>query len=598
MNELIRENVDLTPFTTFGIKANARFFAEYSSVAQLESIMRTAEYQQSEALHIGGGSNLLFVKDFDGIVLHSLVKGIITYRKDESTSYVIAGAGEKWTDLVDYCVNNGLAGLENLAYIPGEVGASAIQNVGAYGVEAADFIHSVECYDRLSHKIVTFKRDECRYGYRDSMFKHEGRGRFYVIRVSYRLTDSTLASHLDYGPLRSLKEKLGHAPTIEEVRDEIIAIRKTKLPEPSEIGSAGSFFTNPVVPRPFYQEVVCRNNPYVPYYDLPDNPDYVKIPAGWLVEHSGMKGATIGGAIVYPKQCLVIANKGNATATDVVQLAEHVRDEVFRNFGVLLKPEVNYIDSSIYVTILGSGTSKGVPEVACNCHVCKSDDIRDKRLRASVYVRTRGLSLLIDASPDFRQQALTHDIKEIDAVLVTHSHYDHVGGIDDLRPFCIYGNIPMYLRKDVADDLRRRLDYCFRPHPYPGVPTFDLHEIGTEPFMIRDVKITPVSVNHARLPIVGFRIGDFAYITDAKTIPTSEMEKLENLQVLIVNSLRIRPHFSHFNLEEALEFIRTIKPKQAYLTHLSHEIGLHNNVEAMLPDNVSLAYDGLEIEID
>lgn len=597
MNDLIRENVDITPFTTFGIRTKARYFAEYSCVAQLEEIMRTAEYQQSEILHIGGGSNLLFVKDFEGMVIHSLIKGITPYRKDDSTTYVIAGAGEKWTDLVDFCVSHGLAGLENLAYIPGEVGASAIQNVGAYGVEAADLIHSVECYDRLSHKIVTFRNNDCRFDYRDSMFKHEGKGRYFVLRVSYRLKNSNLASNLHYGPLKTLKEKLGHTPSIEEVRNEIIAIRKEKLPEPSEIGSAGSFFTNPVVPRPFYREIVCRYNHEVPYYDIPGNNDYVKIPAGWLVEHSGLKGAKIGGAIVYPRQCLVIANAGNATASDITQLARHVQEEVFRNFGIFLKKEVNYIDSTIYVTMLGSGTSKGVPEVGCNCHVCRSTDSHDKRLRASIYVSTRGLNLLIDASPDFRQQALTHDIREIDAVLVTHSHYDHVGGIDDLRPFCVFGDIAMYLRKDVAEDLRKRLDYCFRPHPYPGVPTFQLHEIGNEPFIIRDVKITPVSVNHAKLPIVGFRIGDFAYITDAKTIPENEIDKLKDLKVLIVNCLRIRPHFSHFNLEEALELVKRIRPHKTFLTHISHELGLHKDINRRLPEGVELAYDGMKIKI-
>lgn len=598
MDNLIRENVDITSYTTFGIKATARYFAEYDSVKQLEEIMRTPQYQQSEVLHIGGGSNLLFVKDFAGMVLHSRIMGLDIYRKDDETSYLIAGAGEKWTDLVDFCVANNLAGLENLAYIPGEAGASAIQNVGAYGVEASDCIHSVECYDRLSHKIVTFKQHECAYAYRDSMFKHEGRGRYYVLRVSFRLRNTDKASSLDYGPLRSLAERLGHEPTIAEVRDEVTAVRKSKLPEPSEEGSAGSFFTNPIVLRKFYEEAVLRHNPDVPCYDLADNPDYVKIPAGWLVEHAGLKGATEGGAIVYPRQCLVIANTGNATAADVCKLAERVRDEVFAKFGVNLHPEVNYIDSTVYVTVLGSGTSKGVPEVGCSCEVCRSSDPLDSRLRASVFVRTRGLNLLIDASPDFRQQALTHDIREIDAVLLTHSHYDHVGGIDDLRPFCVNGDLPIYLRKDVADDLRRRIDYSFRPHPYPGVPTFKLHEIGNDPFMIRDVKVIPISVNHAKLPIVGYRIGDFAYITDAKTIAPEEIEKLEGVKTLIVNALRFKPHFSHFDVKEALELIGKVKPKQAYLTHICHEMGLHSEVNDRLPEGVALAYDGLETEVD
>lgn len=594
---LIHTDFDITPYTTFGIKATTRFFAEYSTVKELEEIMRTPQYQQSHVLHIGGGSNLLFIKDYPGIVLHSAIKGIKVYRKNASTVYVIAGAGEKWTDLVDFCVGEGFAGLENLAYIPGEAGASAIQNVGAYGVEAADSIHSVECYDRLAHRVVTFKREECDYGYRDSMFKRKGKGRYFVLRVCFRLTPDTTARNLDYGPLRSLEERLGHKPTIAEVRDEVIAIRRSKLPEPHEEGSAGSFFTNPVVNRKFFEEVVLRHNPDVPHYDLPATPHLVKVPAGWIVEHAGLKGATQGGAEIYPRQCLVIANRDRATAADVCTLAHRVQHEVFEQFGIRLRPEVNYIDTTIKVCVLGSGTSKGVPEVGCSCDVCRSENSRDKRERASVLVNVSGLDLLIDASPDFRSQALRNNISNIDAVLVTHSHYDHVGGIDDLRPFCVNGDLPLYLRKDVADDLRRRLDYCFREHLYPGVPVFELHEIGNEPFYIRDVKIVPISVKHARLPIVGFRIGDFAYITDAKTIAPQEVEKLRGVKTLIVNALRFTPHFSHFTVDEALALIADIKPREAYLTHICHEMGLHDEVNGRLPEGVRLAYDGLRLEV-
>lgn len=598
MTKLIKENVDITRYTTFGIKTLTRYFAEYESVRELEEIMRSEEYQRSEVFHMGGGSNLLFIKDFDGILLHSKIKGINVYKKDETISYVIVGAGEKWTDLVDYCVENNLAGLENLAYIPGEVGASAIQNVGAYGVEAGDYIHSVECYDRLAHKVVTFKKEECRFGYRDSVFKHELRGRYFVLRVSYRLRNSSEAEHLNYGPLKTLKERLGRTPSIKDVRNEVITIRQSKLPEPEELGSAGSFFTNPIIMKKFYEEALLPKYPDMPSYEFKDTPDYVKVPAGWLVEHAGMKGATEGGAMVYPKQCLVIVNYNNATAKDVKNLAEKVREKVHEKFGVILHPEVNYIDSTVYVTVLGSGTSKGVPEVGCNCEVCHSSNALDQRLRASVLVKTRGVNLLIDVSPDFRQQALKNNIKEIDAVLITHSHYDHVGGIDDLRPFCIYGDMPLYMRPDVADDLRRRVDYCFRPHPYPGVPQFLVEEIGNEPFIVDGVKVIPISVNHAKLPIVGFRIGDFAYITDAKTISDKELEKLEGVKVLIVNALRYKPHFSHFNVEEALKLIELLKPEKAYLTHICHEMGLHEDVNAKLPDNVKLAYDGLKLEVN
>ncbi len=595
VDDLIHKDVDITSYTTFGIKVKAKYFAEYSNVRQLEAIMRTPEYQQNEVLHIGGGSNLLFANDYNGFVLHSRIEGITEYRKNDTTVYVIAGAGVKWTDLVDYCVEHGLAGLENLAGIPGEAGASAIQNVGAYGVEAKDHIFKVECYDRLSHKIVNFTNEECRFGYRDSIFKHEAKGRYFVLRVCYKLTPCTIASDLNYGPLKSLAEQLGHAPTLHDVRNTVIAIRNTKLPDPRIIGSAGSFFKNPIVPAKFYKNIVLARDPETPHYELPD--EMVKIPAGWLIEHAGLKGCRLGGAEIYPKQCLVIANTGNASAAAVMGLCTHVRETILQKYGILLHPEVNIIDTDIHVEILGSGTSKGVPEPGCACEVCLSSDSRDKRTRASVLVRTHGLALLIDASPDLRYQILRSGTKDIDATLLTHQHYDHVGGIDDLRTFCMDKDMPVYMRHAVSEDLHRRLDYCFRKHPYPGVPTFDVHEIDKAPFYIEGLKIIPITVMHADLPIVGYRIGNFAYITDAKTIDDEEADKLKGVKTLIINALRHRPHFSHFSVDEAIALINKIKPQEAYLTHICHDMGLHEIIDRQLPDNVKLAYDSLKLLI-
>ena len=594
--ELIKENFDLTGFTTFGIPVKAKYFAEYTSVRELQQIMRTPEYQQNEVLHIGGGSNLLFIRDFDGFVLRSAIKGLTIYRKNEDTVYLIAGAGEEWTDLVDYAVENDLAGLENLAGIPGQAGASAIQNVGAYGVEAKDTIFKVEVYDRLAHKVRTFTNEECRYGYRDSMFKHEAKGRYFVLRVSYRLKPSTIAEHLDYGPLKALAEKLGHAPTIKEVRDEVLRIRNEKLPDPKVLGSAGSFFKNPVIPVSYFNGYLTGVAPDVPHYPVDEH--WVKVPAGWLIEHSGLKGCSIGGAQVYDKQALVIVNKGNATGESVRALAEHVALTVKKRYGIWLRPEVNFIDTSVSVEVLGSGTSKGVPEPACLCDVCTSTDPRDKRQRASVLVKTHGMTLLIDASPDLHDQAIQSRLMDVDACLITHQHYDHVGGLDDLRAFGLDKDVPLYCRPNVASDLRKRLDYAFRPHPYPGVPNLQLNEIGEEPFYFQGLKIVPINVMHASLPIVGYRIGPFAYITDAKTIEESEIEKLQGVKVLIVNALRPCEHFSHFTLQEALDFIAKVKPQTAYLTHMSHEMGLHAEVEKKLPENVHLAYDGLKFTVN
>lgn len=595
-----KKNVSLAPLTTFGIPAKAALFAEYSSPEELLRLSRTPEFRRNfEAdtlLHIGGGSNLLFAKDYPGLVLHSAIKGLKEYVKDEETVFVIAGSGVKWTDLVDWCVDHGYAGLENLAGIPGEAGASAVQNVGAYGVEAKDVIHHVECFDCFTNRTVVFKAEECRFGYRDSMFKHEWKGRYIVVRVSYRLKRSTRAEHLDYGPLKSLEEKLGHTPDIREVRDEIVAIRSAKLPDPAEIGSAGSFFKNPVVSNFFYKEQLQPMFGDMTGY--PAGEHFTKLAAGWLIEHSGLKGATVGGAMVYPANCLVIVNTGNATASDVMRLAELIQVTVREKFGVNLRPEVNYIDLDIDVTVLGSGTSKGVPEVACQCRVCRSDNPHDKRGRASVLVKTRGVEFMIDASPDFREQALRENIWDLDAVLLTHSHFDHVGGIDDLRPFCATGDLRMYMRKDVDHDIRKRLDYCFRKHPYPGVPTFDMRTIGNHPFYIDGVKIIPIEVMHGKLPIFGFRIDNFAYITDAKTIEEDELEKLEGVKVLVINALRFREHFAHMSVDEALAIIEKIKPERAYLTHFNHEIGTHEELAAKLPENVFPCYDGLNIHID
>lgn len=593
---MFESDKDLTHLTTFGIPAKARLFAEYSSLKELTLISRTPEFLENEVLHIGGGSNLLFLHDFDGLVLHSAIKGIERYDKNDDTVYAIVGAGEKWTDFVDWCVASGLSGAENLAGIPGEVGAAPVQNVGAYGVEAKDIIHSVECFDTESRKTVTFMNDQCGFAYRDSRFKHEWKGRYYILRVSFKLSPSTEPHHLNYGPLSTLEERLGYLPDIAEVAAEVVKIRNSKLPDPKEIGSAGSFFKNPIVHKYYFEEQMKALDPDIPHYPVTDN--YVKVPAGWLIEHAGLKGKRIGGAEVYPKQCLVIANTGNATARDVVRLSDFVVDEVRRRYAVVLEPEVNFIDTEMEVTILGSGTSKGVPEVGCLCRVCQSKSRFDKRLRASALVRTHGMNILIDVSPDFRYQALCEDIKNIDAVLVTHSHYDHVGGIDDLRPLCATHDMPIYLKKDVNEDLHKRLDYCFRPVLYPGVPKFEMHEIGDKPFYINGLKVIPIHVMHGRLPILGYRIGDFAYITDAKTIPEEEMEKLTGLKVLVLNALRDnKEHFAHLTIHEAIKLVEQLKPKEAYFTHFNHEAGLHSEMEKDFPPHIHPCFDGLRIFI-
>ena len=251
------------------------------------------------------------------------------------------------------------------------------------------------------------------------------------------------------------------------------------------------------------------------------------------------------------------------------------------------------------VTFLGTGTSQGIPIIGSNHPVCLSINPKDKRLRVSVLLEWDDFTILIDCGPDFRQQLLRTNCTRIDAVLFTHEHSDHTAGIDDLRPFYFrQGNLPIYAHQRVLDALGKRFDYIFKTeNKYPGIPTLDTHAIQNTPFFVHNKKVTPIEVLHHKLPVFGFRIGDFAYITDAKTVPEPELEKLKNLDVLVVNALREELHLSHFNLDEALAFINRIGPKKAYLTHISHYMGFHDEVQKKLPKSVFLAYDQLEISL-
>lgn len=251
------------------------------------------------------------------------------------------------------------------------------------------------------------------------------------------------------------------------------------------------------------------------------------------------------------------------------------------------------------VTFLGTGTSQGVPVILCNCDVCSSTDVRDKRLRTSIMIETNNQVFIIDTGPDFRQQMLRYKVRDVDAILFTHEHKDHIAGLDDIRAFNYVKKKPVdiYAEERVQEALRREYAYAFADYKYPGIPEMNMHLIENKKFSIKSTLITPIRAMHYKLPILGFRIGDFTYITDANFIEEKEIEKIRGSKVLVLNALRKKKHISHYNLEEALQLISLVKPQRAFLTHISHMMGFHAEVEKELPPNVHFAYDGLVVEV-
>lgn len=338
------ENYDLSSHNTFRMKVKCALYIEYESVAELQALDYKALPQP--IIHIGAGSNLLFTKDFPGTVLHSKVQFLKFVDMGLDDVLVTAGAGVVFDDFVARMCKEGLWGAENLSLIPGEVGASAVQNIGAYGVEAKDIIAGVVCLDTRDWSKTLFKVHECSYGYRDSMFKQQ-KGRYIVTSVLFRLSRK-YSPKLEYGNIKAaLEGKDPEALTPQMVRDAIIGIRNAKLPDPAKTGSAGSFFKNPVVPREHYEKIVeltSASSPgvTVPHYDLPDGS--VKIPAAWLIDQLGFRGKRMGGAQVYEKQPLVIVNaSGNAAPEEIIALEQSIVSKVSDTYGIELHPEVEHI---------------------------------------------------------------------------------------------------------------------------------------------------------------------------------------------------------------------------------------------------------------
>ncbi len=251
------------------------------------------------------------------------------------------------------------------------------------------------------------------------------------------------------------------------------------------------------------------------------------------------------------------------------------------------------------ITFLGTGTSQGIPIIACSCDVCKSSDQKDKRLRSSIMIEVDNKTIVIDCGPDFRYQMLRENVKQLDGIFITHGHRDHIAGIDDIRPFnyTLQKPIDIFAKKNVLKNIKEEYTYIFKSEKYPGVPKINLHLIDKQPFDFYGISIIPIEVKHFKTHILGFRIGDFTYITDANYISPEEKHKIKGTKILVLNALRKQPHFTHFTLDQALSIFNELKPEQGYITHISQEMGFHSDVEKELPANIHLAYDGLKLEI-
>jgi len=335
----IQENISLKPYNSFGIDVKASYFAEISSEADLVSLFKNELVKSQQLLVIGGGSNVLFTKDYDGLVIKISIKGIQSKVIDDKV-LVTAGAGEVWNDFVNYCVEYHFAGVENLSLIPGTVGASPIQNIGAYGVELKDVFESCTAFEIKTGKMKTFGYADCHFGYRESIFKRELKGQYIITSVTFRLS-SEAKINTSYGAIETELLNRGiENPNIADVSSAVSHIRVSKLPDPSTIGNAGSFFKNPVIEKHEFADIVAKH-PDVVHYPTAD--DKIKLAAGWLIEQCGWKGKVVGQTGTWKNQALVLVNHGHATGTEVYNFSEQIIDSVKSTFGVTLEREVNIL---------------------------------------------------------------------------------------------------------------------------------------------------------------------------------------------------------------------------------------------------------------
>lgn len=335
---MLQENINITPFTTFGVEVSSRYFATFSSIEELRKLL--AEVKDQQLLVLGGGSNMLFRKDYEGITIKNEITGISVIEENEESVLLKVGAGEVWHNFVLYSIEHNLGGIENLSLIPGSVGASPMQNIGAYGVEIKDVFDSLEAIEIATGELHTFSHQDCQFGYRESVFKKELKGKYIIVSVSYKLSKQPKLN-TSYGAINSELAKRGITqPSIKDVSDVVIAIRQSKLPDPKEIGNAGSFFKNPVIPKSHY---IALQKTYENIPSYPVSEDTVKVPAGWLIDNAGWKGKTIGEYGVHKNQALVLVNYGKASGNDIFQLSEDIIADIYKRYQIKLEREVNII---------------------------------------------------------------------------------------------------------------------------------------------------------------------------------------------------------------------------------------------------------------
>jgi UDP-N-acetylmuramate dehydrogenase len=333
----ITHNISLKPYNTFGIDVAAKDFSAFRSPEELDELI--GHVGKNHFLILGGGSNVLLTKNYDGYVLKNDIPGIDIVHEDDHHVYVKAGAGENWHQFVLFCIERDLAGVENLSLIPGNVGASPMQNIGAYGVEIKDVFHDLEAFNIRNRKIVTFTHSDCQFGYRESVFKNRHKGEYVILNVTYRL-NKVPHYNTSYGAVEQELQRMNEGVSIQTISRAVINIRSSKLPDPAYIGNAGSFFKNPTVPVKQF-ESIKKEHPGVPAY--PQGHGLVKVAAGWLIEQCGWKGYRKGDAGIHEKQALVLVNHGNASGKEIYELSEEVRKSVVKKFGINLEREVNVI---------------------------------------------------------------------------------------------------------------------------------------------------------------------------------------------------------------------------------------------------------------